>query len=71
MVKHKQEEYQYESFEECDVERCKDANGKWTKWVPERMTDEQRQVYGRVREWLEAMGWEYLSVNFVLRYCDG
>tara|TARA_B110000285_G_C15092316_1_gene599818 strand:+ start:1162 stop:1341 length:180 start_codon:yes stop_codon:yes gene_type:complete len=47
------------------------VNGNWTKWVLERMDDEQKGIYERVREWLETMGWEYLSVNFVLRYCDG
>lgn len=34
-------------MQECPAEQCKDSNGEWTKWVPERMDDTQRVVYDR------------------------
>ena len=34
-----------ENYATCPAHKCKDAEGKWTKWVMERLDDSQREVY--------------------------
>jgi len=39
---------------EVDLELCKDAEGKWTKWVPERCTNEELVLYNELKEKIQA-----------------
>ena len=68
--RHGQGEYRRENLELCAPEDCKDADGKWTKWVLERMTPEQKVMYDKMRELLatEPFPLNCLSDNHVMRY---
>lgn len=59
--------YQRENTEPVSPEECK-RNGEWTKWVIERCTDEQKEMYYELRERLYNEGINYLSENHLLRY---
>lgn len=59
--------YQRENLEPVDPEECK-QDGQWTKWVLERCTEEQKQMYHKLRQLADENGLAYLSNNHVLRY---
>lgn len=42
LIKYKQLNYQRENFEKCSIDDCKDPiTGEWTKWIYERMDQNQ------------------------------
>jgi hypothetical protein len=45
-------------------------NGVWTKWVIERCTPEQKEMFIKMRKLLNEEGYGYLSDNNVLRYLN-
>lgn len=68
--RHGQGEYRRENLKTCPVEACRDDDGNWTKWVFERMTEDQKQLYYRARDELktEPAPLCCLSDNHVIRY---
>ena len=73
LVRHKQVEYQRESFETCDVELCRDQDGNWTKWVLERATEEQLRDLAEMRRRLAEQDepLDHLTDNCLLRFLNG
>ncbi len=43
-------------------------NGVWTRWVPERCTEDQMASYNELRRMLDSSGYDWVSQNFALRY---
>ena len=34
-----------ENKEICDASKCKDKDGNWLKWIPERLTPEESKIH--------------------------
>lgn len=68
--KHGQEFYRRENLDAVEPSKCKDAQGNWTKWVFERMTQEQVELFTRMKEHLCNLGppFSQLSDNHIMRY---
>ena len=43
-----------ENLEICEVNKCKDENGNWTKWVIERLDNEQKEAYEKIKLLLQS-----------------
>lgn len=71
--RHGQAEYKRENMTVVPSHQCKDpATGEWTKWVKERLTEEQLQMFTRMRETLTTLEppLDYLSDNHVMRFLN-
>lgn len=60
--------YQRENLSPVTPEECL-QDGEWTKWVIERCTPEQKEMFLALRSRLSNQGLDYLTDNNVLRYC--
>lgn len=60
-----------ENFANCPAHRCKDAEGKWTKWVMERLDRSQLEIYSKYMELVnkEAL-LKNITVNNHLRFLN-
>ena len=58
-----------ENLDRCPVHACKDENGNWTRWVLERLDENQMKVYEQYREILKdepLLDW--MSENYHMRF---
>jgi hypothetical protein len=63
---------QRENLESCPVELCKNAEGQWTKEVPERLSPEEVTAFERLNQLcLTDPITDWLSTNHKLRYLRG
>ena len=70
--RHKQAEYRKENLTPVAAELCRDSDGNWTKWVKERMTEEQEEKFNHMRRVLAELDppLDYLSDNHVMRFLN-